>query len=293
MHVILLALGVAIVVLGLVLLVLALPLDTAALGNTLILAGTVAVVGSLILIAIASAVRQLRRIAQALEARPPTRSLAGEEEVAPRLHSPVLAPPTEPRAAEPRFAGPPPLPPAGAPEPAVAPPVEPAAMAAPATAPEIVAERLIATDVVSEPPPTEEPEPPPMPEPQPMPGPPPMPEPPSMPEPLPMPELPRLREPPPPPPPEPPTPRRIFEAVWSGETAVREREVAAAGTSSTLVAERLEPPSEPEVRIFKSGVIDGMAYTLYTDGSIEAQLADRTVTFASIDELRAYLAARE
>jgi hypothetical protein len=47
------------------------------------------------------------------------------------------------------------------------------------------------------------------------------------------------------------------------------------------------------VRIFKSGVIDGMAYTLYTDGSIEAELAQGTVKFASIDELRAYLAARE
>ena len=50
---------------------------------------------------------------------------------------------------------------------------------------------------------------------------------------------------------------------------------------------------EPEATIFKSGVIDGMAYTLYTDGSIEAELAHGTVKFASIDELRAYLAARE
>jgi hypothetical protein len=49
----------------------------------------------------------------------------------------------------------------------------------------------------------------------------------------------------------------------------------------------------PEVAIFKSGVIDGMAYTLYTDGSIEAELARGTVKFSSIDELRAYLAARE
>jgi hypothetical protein len=47
------------------------------------------------------------------------------------------------------------------------------------------------------------------------------------------------------------------------------------------------------VQIFKSGVIDGMAYTLYTDGSIEAELAQGTVKFSSIDELRAYLATRE
>ena len=53
------------------------------------------------------------------------------------------------------------------------------------------------------------------------------------------------------------------------------------------------PRPEPEVEIFKSGVIDGMAYTLYTDGSIEAELAHGTVKFASIEELRAYLMARD
>jgi hypothetical protein len=41
--------------------------------------------------------------------------------------------------------------------------------------------------------------------------------------------------------------------------------------------------------ILKSGVIDGMAYTLYTDGSIEAQLPQGTVHFASIEELRQHL----
>jgi hypothetical protein len=41
--------------------------------------------------------------------------------------------------------------------------------------------------------------------------------------------------------------------------------------------------------ILKSGVIDGMAYTLYTDGSIEAQLPQGTVHFASIEELRMHL----
>ena len=56
----------------------------------------------------------------------------------------------------------------------------------------------------------------------------------------------------------------------------------------------MPPPAEPRpIAILKSGVIDGMAYTLYTDGSIEAELAGGTVKFASIDELRAYLAARE
>ena len=36
-------------------------------------------------------------------------------------------------------------------------------------------------------------------------------------------------------------------------------------------------------------MIDGMAYTLYTDGSIEAELPQGLVRFASIEELRNYL----
>ena len=47
-----------------------------------------------------------------------------------------------------------------------------------------------------------------------------------------------------------------------------------------------EPPS---VAILKSGVIDGMAYTLYADGSIEAKLPQGTVRFGSIAELRAHI----
>ena len=41
--------------------------------------------------------------------------------------------------------------------------------------------------------------------------------------------------------------------------------------------------------ILKSGVIDGMGYTLYTDGSIEAQLPSGIVRFESIEELRLHL----
>src|SRR4029077_712289 len=49
-------------------------------------------------------------------------------------------------------------------------------------------------------------------------------------------------------------------------------------------------PDEPRpVAILKSGMIDGMAYTLYADGSIEAVLATGTVRFASIDALRVHL----
>ena len=48
-------------------------------------------------------------------------------------------------------------------------------------------------------------------------------------------------------------------------------------------------PTEP-VAILKSGVVDGMAYTLYVDGSIEAELPSGIVRFASITELREHLA---
>ena len=40
------------------------------------------------------------------------------------------------------------------------------------------------------------------------------------------------------------------------------------------------------------GVVDGMAYSLYSDGSIEAQMPEGMMRFASIDELRAHLDQR-
>ena len=53
---------------------------------------------------------------------------------------------------------------------------------------------------------------------------------------------------------------------------------------------KLESRPDPKpITILKSGVIDGMAYTLYTDGSIEAQLPTGLMPFASIDDLRTYL----
>jgi hypothetical protein len=50
-----------------------------------------------------------------------------------------------------------------------------------------------------------------------------------------------------------------------------------------------EPPA---VTVLKSGVVDGMAYSLYSDGSIEAQMPEGMMRFASIDELRAHLDQR-
>lgn len=55
-------------------------------------------------------------------------------------------------------------------------------------------------------------------------------------------------------------------------------------------APRNEEP--PAVTVLKSGVVDGMAYSLYSDGSIEAQMPEGMMRFASIDELRAHLDQR-
>jgi len=55
-------------------------------------------------------------------------------------------------------------------------------------------------------------------------------------------------------------------------------------------APRNEEP--PPVTVLKSGVVDGMAYSLYSDGSIEAQMPEGMMRFASIDELRAHLDQR-
>jgi len=43
------------------------------------------------------------------------------------------------------------------------------------------------------------------------------------------------------------------------------------------------------ISVLRSGVVDGMAYTLYSDGSIEAQLPQGILRFGSITELRHHL----
>jgi hypothetical protein len=63
----------------------------------------------------------------------------------------------------------------------------------------------------------------------------------------------------------------------------------------TPPSRREEPPRrepQPDVSVVKSGVVDAMAYSLYSDGSIEAQLPEGTVRFESIEELRAHLDRR-
>jgi hypothetical protein len=106
----------------------------------------------------------------------------------------------------------------------------------------------------------------------------------------------------------------IFDSMWPPEnkmfgrgdtdTATAPAEPEPAPAEPTAEEERPAPveaaPFEPAppveeaakpraVAILKSGVVDGMSYTLYVDGSIEAELPQGTLRFASIHELRAHL----
>ncbi len=62
--------------------------------------------------------------------------------------------------------------------------------------------------------------------------------------------------------------------------------------SETATARQAPTADQPPVTVLKSGVVDGMAYSLYSDGSIEAQMPEGMMRFASIDELRAHLDQR-
>jgi hypothetical protein len=99
-----------------------------------------------------------------------------------------------------------------------------------------------------------------------------------------------------------PVQNAYFDAMWPAEPkADDERPAEPKWESKPPVAETLEPAFEPPVEepprdeepptvaILKSGVVDGMGYTLYVDGSIEAELPQGTLRFASITELRQHL----
>ena len=106
---------------------------------------------------------------------------------------------------------------------------------------------------------------------------------------------------PPPPLPSPPEAQPpSFDDAWPKPERSRPSETppprrAAGRTSPTTneangLASRTE--EQPVVTVLKSGVVDGMAYSLYSDGSIEAQMPEGMMRFASIDELRTHLDQR-
>ncbi|HET7887541.1 MAG TPA: DUF308 domain-containing protein [Bradyrhizobium sp.] len=93
-----------------------------------------------------------------------------------------------------------------------------------------------------------------------------------------------------------------FDDAWPKSERSRPSEVPAqrrparmpSAASSETAAARQTPPAADQaaVTVLKSGVVDGMAYSLYSDGSIEAQMPEGMMRFASIDELRAHLDQR-
>jgi hypothetical protein len=88
------------------------------------------------------------------------------------------------------------------------------------------------------------------------------------------------------PPPLPPAP--ALAAVAPAEQPQSTFEPAAA-TVQTLAPDAVAEAAPEPVSVLKSGVVDGMAYTLYSDGSIEAQLPQGMLRFGSITELRNHI----
>lgn len=94
-------------------------------------------------------------------------------------------------------------------------------------------------------------------------------------------------------PPDAPTitvePRGTFDRGWPQSERQRAESV-----SRAPAAPEVPPPGEsaPPVTVLKSGVVDGMAYSLYSDGSIETQMPEGTMRFESIDALRTHLEQR-
>src|SRR5262249_42580107 len=87
-----------------------------------------------------------------------------------------------------------------------------------------------------------------------------------------------------------------FDALWPADPGLAKPKAEGPQSGPKLEGPRADETSGQEKRgdaqpsaILKSGVIDGMACTLYTDGSITADLPQGTVRFASVEALRAHL----
>jgi hypothetical protein len=103
-------------------------------------------------------------------------------------------------------------------------------------------------------------------------------------------------------------PPATFDDAWPRSERARGSDVPPprrSGRAPSTFTETTEDPADadrhpptarvedqPPVTVLKSGVVDGMAYSLYSDGSIEAQMPEGMMRFASIDELRTHLDQR-
>ncbi|MFZ2159491.1 MAG: DUF308 domain-containing protein [Bradyrhizobium sp.] len=300
MMVVLLVAGIGFLLAGLVAIGFGIPINEFGFGNTLILAGTIAACTGMLLLGLWTAVKELKTIARrlgpaglhagaALEAAPGASSRASE--------SGFLLGRDQPAAEGAGIAEPSAPSPGGAPVPwqeeaaqrdlasADAPAVPAPAEAAPAAKPRrnllfsstSRKERERAQGRTSEP--------------------------------L-SPDLlsPDLRPAPPVPPPAPEAsepPPATFDDAWPKPERPRAADASprrSGRTPSTFAepgaaADRAPPAArnedQPPVTVLKSGVVDGMAYSLYSDGSIEAQMPEGMMRFASIDELRSHLDHRQ
>jgi len=288
MSLILLVIGILITGAGVVTVAFGVPLHVSALGQTLITVGTTALVGGSLLVGLAATVMQLGAIVEVLRVRPapPATARLTDARQTPDVRQ-VAARDAESRPLELR----PPDPRPAEPTPAAAIEVSDSALARLRSS-VVRPDRVVTNgeDVPLSPNgsgqhPAVESKPEPKAEPEARPG--------ASPE---APRLDFLFRPKGPRPPSPPP--EAFDAMWPQRRAAadspRPDEVArktgpvpppGAGGEPRAPAER-EPRS---VAILKSGVVDGMAYTLYADGSIEAQLPHGTVRFGSIAELRAHI----
>jgi hypothetical protein len=287
MSIVLFVVGAIAVMVGVGMIAFGIPINEFSFGNTLIVAGATATIGGLIVVGLGAAVSQLHRIAEMLAARTPARISRPLESFEALPEAPAAAPQAT-RA---------PFPPRPRPEAAMREPLEPRVAPPPADTGERPAQSFAPTLRNPEaPPPTVDEEVSLSPsvngsgaaQQRRQPGF----------------EPPWRAPPPPPPPPSPPreVPGANFDAMWPAEPKPPR---APLGGEAPPAPKPEQPPPEPAappetaeppaasqpraVAILKSGVVDGMGYTLYVDGSIEAELPQGTLRFASIEELRSHL----
>jgi hypothetical protein len=285
MSIVLFVVGAIAVMVGVGMVGFGIPINEFSFGNTLIVAGTTATIGGLIVIGLGAAVAQLHRIVEMLAVRAPPRTGRPLETVEAAPETPVAVLPAS------RV----PFPPKPRPEPAMREPPEPH-VAPPADMGEHPAQSFAPTLRNPEaPPPTVEDEVSLSPsfngsgaaQPRPAAA-----------------FEPPWRAPAQPPPRE--VPGTNFDAMWPPESKPPRGPMGPMGSAAPPTPKPEQPPREPAappelpeppaaspprttVAILKSGVVDGMGYTLYVDGSIEAELPQGTLRFASIEDLRSHL----
>lgn len=94
-------------------------------------------------------------------------------------------------------------------------------------------------------------------------------------------------------------PQAAFEDSWPRADRAKPADILSQRRGGRMPPTLAEPNTglarghnAPEVTVLKSGIVDGMAYSLYSDGSIEAEMPEGLMRFASIDELRVHLDQR-